>query len=644
MRKRTRPQNLTQALTGLRRVLKRFWPQITKQKGLLILASLALLTKVLSRLIAPWPLKLIFDFVLVPEAHGAELDWPLLRDMGTNTLLWVLSFAIIATAVLRATAAYISLVGLSVATSRIIADIRADLYTHMQRLSLSFHYQAKSGDLITRVTSDIDTLRNTTVNATLPLLVDILTLISMVGVMFWIDWELALISTMVFPLFILSSFKLTRQIRSVSRQQRQRESAMAATVAESIGAIKVVQALSLEQRLHKIFARDNRQSLEGSARTQQLTAGLQRTAEILVALATALVLWRGAVLVQQGNATPGDLLVFITYLKTAFKPTQNLAKEAAKISKAIASGERILDLFDVVPKVQDSPNAMIAPPFRGDISYRNVHFAYDSIYSDQDSAAALGPERSVQTSVQTSVLNNISFEVKAGDRIALVGPSGGGKSTLVSLLLRLYDPLSGSVYIDGKDIRAYKISSLRQQISIVLQGSLLFGTTIRDNIAYGTINATDQDIEQAAKLANAHDFIMKLPHGYDTLMSERGATLSGGQQQRIAIARAAVRKAPIVVLDEPTVGLDNKSEQAVNEALARLTQGCTTFLITHDLRAAVHCDRIFYIEDGQILESGTHSELLKKGDRYADLYHIQIATTPASLIAPKASKASPVQA
>ena len=619
-KQRARPKTIQQALPGLKRVIRRFWPQIAKQKGLLTLASLALVAKVLSRLIAPWPLKLIFDFVLIPDAHNAELDWPLLREMSTQTLLWVLSFAIVIAAILRASAAYVSLVGLSVAASRIIADIRASLYAHIQQLSLSFHYQSKSGDLLTRITSDIDTLRSATVNATLPLIVDTLTLISMVGVMFWIDWELALIATLVFPLFILSSFKLTRQIKQVSRQQRKRESAMAATVAEAIGAIQVVQALSLESRLEKIFSSDNRQSLEDSARTQQLTAGLQRTAEILVAVATALVLWRGAVVVQRGEATPGDLLVFITYLKTAFKPTRDLAKEAAKISKAIASGERIIDLFDVVPKIQDSPGAIAAPPFKGNITYRNVCFAYDS-----------------SNLQQRVVLNNINLEVGAGERVALVGPSGGGKSTLVSLLLRLYDPLSGSVYIDGKDIRDYRIESLRQQISIVLQESMLFGTSVRDNIAYGTSSATDREIEQAAKLADAHEFIMKLPDGYDTLMSERGATLSGGQRQRIAIARAAIRKARIVILDEPTVGLDNKSEQTVSAALTRLSQSTTTFLITHDLRASIHFDRIFYLENGQILESGTHLDLMRKGERYAALYHIQTAATPTALASPQAS-------
>lgn len=611
--KRDRPKNIQQALPGLQRIVQRFWPQIRRQKGLLILAGLALITKVFARLIAPWPLKLIFDFVLVPDVHSAELDWPLLRDLSTNMLLAVLAAAIIATAVLRAMSAYVSLVGLSVAASHIIADVRAELYAHIQRLSLSFHYQSKSGDLITRITSDVDTLRSATVDATLPLIVDTLTLISMVGVMFWIDWELALIGLAIFPLFIISSLKLTKRIKQVSRQQRRRESAMAATVAEAIGAIKVVQALSLESRLERIFASDNRQSLEDSAHTQQLSAGLQRTAEILVAIATALVLWRGAIIVQQGNATPGDLLVFITYLKTAFKPTRDLAKEAAKISKATASGERIIDLFDIVPAVRDRPEAIEAETFRGEICFKNVYFAYDES--------------------NKMVLENVSFEAKAGQRIALVGSSGGGKSTLVSLLLRLYDPLSGQVFIDGRDIRDYTLNSLRKQISIVLQDSVLFGTTVRENIAYGTLGASDEEIEQAAKLANAHGFIMELPQGYDTLMSERGSTLSGGQRQRIAIARAAIRKARIVILDEPTVGLDNKSEKTVNEAIARLTQTATTFLITHDLNASRDFDRIFYVERGQILESGTHSTLMRQGRHYAALYQLQPQRQPA--IAPK---------
>ncbi len=605
---RHRPQTIQQAVPAMRRILQRFWPQIRQQQSLLVIAVGGLMTEVLARIIAPWPLKLIFDYILLPDAHNIGLDWSVLREASPNQLLVILTISIIATATLKGVSAYLSLVSLSTAASRIMTEVRAMLYAHLQRLSLAFHHRTKSGDLLTRITSDIDRLRDATVNETLPLLINTLTLFSMVGVMFWIDWELASIALMVFPLFILSSLKLTKRIRRTARQQRQRESAMAATAAETIGAIKVVQALSLENRLEKMFSSNNRQSFEDSARTQQLSASLQRTVEILVAIATALVLWRGVILVQVGHATPGDLLVFIAYLKTAFKPTRQLAKHITKISKATASGERIVDLFEMEPAVKNEKGALTAPTFRGDIRFHNVYFAY---------------------SPDNVILKKVSLNVKAGQRVALVGPSGSGKSTLASLLLRLYDPLDGQIYIDGQDIRGYQLDSLRKQISIVLQDSVLFGATIRDNIAYGTTRATQAEIEKAAHLANAHDFITALPQGYNTLISERGTTLSGGQRQRIAIARAAIRKAPITLLDEPTVGLDNKSEHAVTTALNRLTQGSTTFLITHDLRTSQNFDQILYVEDGQILERGTHVELMRLGQHYATLYRLQAAVVPA---------------
>ena len=599
--KRKKPKNLKVALPGIKRIVQQFWPQIRKQGVLLVLSCLGLFIEIFGRLLEPWPLKLIFDYILVSDA-GPFLNIPQLDGASPMVLLLIATFSIVAATGLRSAASYMSLVSMSLAASRIITEIRAKLYAHLQRLSLSFHYQAKSGDLITRITSDVDRLRDVTVGAALPLFVNTFTLVGMVGVMFWLDWELALIALTVFPLFLLSTLKITKRIRSVARQQRKRSGAMAATAAEAMGAIKVVQALSLEDMLEDMFSNDNRKSLEESARTQQLSAGLQRTAELLVAVATALVLWRGVQLVLQGAATPGDLLVFITYLKTAFKPTRQLAKLLTQIAKAVASGERILDLLDIVPDIRDVRGAIEAPAFQGQVSFRKVSFAYE-------------PEN--------LILQGLDFEAQPGQRIALVGPSGGGKSTLVSLLLRLYDPLEGQIRIDGHDLREYKLDSLRRQISIVLQESVLFGVSIRDNIAYGSLGVTDEEIETATRLANAHDFIMALPKGYDTLLGERGAMLSGGQRQRIAIARAAVRKAPIVILDEPTVGLDNENEHAVTQALERLTQDCTTFLITHDLRASIRADQILYIEKGKILERGVHSELMRLGKRYSALYQLQ---------------------
>lgn len=600
--KRKRPKTPKAAIAGLRRIMTRFWPEIRKQKVLLGLAWLGLLGEILAQLLEPWPLKLIFDYIIMPDAAAGAMPMPGLSELPELALLTVLTLAIVLATALKAGASYMSLVSLSIASSRIIAEIRAKLYGHLQRLSLSFHSKARNGDLITRIINDIDRLREVTITAAVPLVVNTLTLVSMVGVMFWMNAQLAIIGLLVFPLFVLTATKLTKQIHQVARQQRQREGAMAATASEAINAIKVVQALSLEGMLEDMFASDNTKSLEDVARTQQLSAGLRRTVEILVAVATAIVLWQGVQLVTTGAATPGDLLVFMTYLKTAFKPTKQLAKQMAQIAKATASGERIIDILDTVPEIRDPKGAIAAPPFQGQVSFRHVVFGYE-------------PEK--------SILHDVSFTARPGQRVALVGPSGGGKSTLVSLLLRLYDPIAGSICIDGHDLREYQVESLRRQVSIVLQDSVLFAVSVRDNIVYGSLGATDAEIEAAARLANAHDFIMALPDGYDTLLGERGATLSGGQRQRIAIARAAVRRARIVILDEPTVGLDNENEQAVTEALERLTQGCTTFLITHNLQGAVTADQILYIEQGRILERGTHTDLMRQGQRYAALYQIQ---------------------
>ncbi|MFN6559150.1 MAG: ABC transporter ATP-binding protein [Nostoc sp. ChiSLP01] len=592
-------KSLRAALPGIVRILRRFSPQLSKQKALLIVSFAALMAEIFLHLLEPWPLKFIFDYILVPGFQPQSLGIPLLSGLGKFGLLTALTLGLVAIALLRATAAYFSVVGMALAASNVLTEIRSQLYSHLQNLSLSFHHKAKTGDLITRVTSDIERLREVTVMAVLPLIAHSLTLFGMIFVMFWLNWELALIAVAVFPLFVFFTIRLTKSIRQVVRSQRQREGAMAATAAESIGAIKVVQALSLQNMLENSFSRHNRQSLKESAKAQRLAAGLERIVELLVGIATALVLWRGVQLVLKQAITPGDLLVFVNYLRIAFKPMRQLAKYTGQIAKATASGERILDVLDTVPDIRDARGAMDAPPLRGGVRFENVSFAYE-------------PTK--------RILHNITFEVQPGERVALVGPSGGGKSTLVSLLLRLYDPLSGRILIDGRDLRQYKLQSIRQQISVVLQDTILFAASVRDNIAYGCLGAGDREIEKAARLANAHDFIMALPEGYETILGERGATLSGGQRQRISIARAAIRQAAMVILDEPTTGLDNENERAVNEALDRLTDKRTTFVVSHNLRAIEQADLIFYIENGQILEQGTHKQLLHLRGRYAAMY------------------------
>ncbi|MEM7761467.1 MAG: ABC transporter ATP-binding protein [Cyanobacteria bacterium P01_A01_bin.40] len=600
--KTKRPKNIKQGISGIGRILGYFLPQIRSQSRLIAVSFSALIGETIFRMLEPWPLKFIFDEIIYQGFKVESLKVPFLDNFNSTGLLTILAVGLVALAGLRGTMAYISAAGMAVAATKIMSEIRANLYSHLQSLSLSFHHRAKTGDLITRVTYDIERLREVTVVAALPLLTNTLTMLGMLGVMFWLNVKLALIAIAICPLFLITTTMMSKKIHKVARKQRQREGAMAANAAEAISAIKVVKALSLQSRLEKTFAQQNRKSLKESAQTQKLRAKQERTVEILVAIATAIVLWRGVQLVIAGSLTPGDLLVFITYLKVAFKPMRQLAKYTGQIAKAIASGERIIDLLEIVPEVRDDKWALTAHSFRGMVELRNVSFAYEQ---------------------QADTIKNISLKVLPAQKVALVGASGGGKSTLVSLLLRLYDPTQGQILIDGHDIREYTLDSLRKQISIVLQDSILFAASIRENIAYGCVDATDREIKIAARLANAHEFIMALPEGYDTVVGERGATLSGGQKQRIAIARAAIRNAPLVILDEPTVGLDNHSERIVTDALDRLTQNATTFLITHDLRNAKNADQIFYLEGGKILEQGTHEKLMALGQHYATLFRLQ---------------------
>ncbi|MEA5573067.1 ABC transporter ATP-binding protein [Calothrix sp. UHCC 0171] len=597
-------KSIKNALPVMVRIWQRFSSQIQQQNKLLITSFIALVVEIFLHLLEPWPLKFIFDYILVPNFKDKISEFPLFQGLDAFTLVAIFAIALIIITALRAFAAYFSIYGMSLAASNILTEIRAELYSHIQNLSLSFHHRVKSGDLITRVTSDISKLREVTVMSLLPLIANSCTIFGMIIVMFWVHWELAIFALAIFPIFVLATARLTKKIRGIVKSQRQREGLLADVTAESIGAIKVVQALSLQSMLENTFASQNRRSFQESTNAQKLAAGMERMVELLVGVSTALVLWRGVYLVMGNHITPGDLLVFVNYFRIAFKPMRLLAKYVGQIAKATASGDRILDILDTVPDIQDTRWSREAPCFRGYIEFKNVSFGYNR---------------------DTSILKNINFTVLPGQRVALVGASGGGKSTLTSLLLRLYDPTSGGIFIDGQDLREYKLQSLRRQISVVLQESVLFAVSVRDNISYGNLHASNQAVEEAAKLANAHDFIMQLPQGYDTILGERGATLSGGQRQRIAIARAAIRQSPIIILDEPTTGLDQENEHIVNEALDRLTQRCTTFIVSHNLKAIQNADLIVYIESGEILEQGTHEQLIRSGSRYAAMYALQSA-------------------
>lgn len=594
-----RPRTLHESLPGIRHLLGFFGPRLVPHRALLAASTVALIAEVVLATLEPWPLKFILDRVFdarraTPPPHLTASD-----SFTPTTVVTLAALALVLIAGGRALADYASTLGFARVANRVLSDVRAELYRHVQGLSLSFHHKAKGGDLLLRIMSDVTQLRDVAVTAVVPLVADTLILSGMIVVMFWLRWDLALVALMVLPLFWLSTLRLTGRIRRAARDQRLKESVMAADAAEAIGAIRVIQSLSLEDHFTSGFLRRNRENRGQDMKTTRMTATLRRSVGFMVAASTAMVLWYGSRLVIRHELTPGELLVFMAYLKNAFRPVRDMVKYSGRLVKTTAAGERVLQLFRVTPEVRDLPSAVPAPAFRGAIEFVGVDFQYEPAQR---------------------VLSEISFRVEPGQHVVVVGPSGIGKSTLASLILRLYDPTRGSVRIDGHDIREYQLASLRRQIAVVLQDTVLFSGTIGQNIALGTDSPTREKIEEAARLANAHSFIEAMPKGYDTPVGERGATLSGGQRQRIAIARAAIREAPILILDEPVTGLDEENERTVVDALGRLCRGRTTVWITHDLRQAVRADLILYFEGGGILERGTHDELMAARGRYADLF------------------------
>jgi len=596
----TTPQGLPEALPTVARTLRRFRPYLGRQRGLIAASLLALFAEMGLRLLEPWPLKVVVD--AVTGRHGRVLPaTDLLTGLPRLTFLTAVALALVVITGLRALAEYSSTVGFALIGNRVLSEIRAELYRHLQRLSLSFHAKARSGELVTRVINDIGLLRDVVVTAVLPLAANLLILAGMAGVMLWLNWRLTLLVAAMAPLFWLSAISLSHRIHEASRRQRQREGAVAAATAEAMAAINNVQALSLQDRFDQVFSTANRKSMSEEVKANRLGAALERRVDLLIAGATALVLWYGGRLVLEKALTAGDLIVFLTYLKNALRPVRDFAKYTGRLAKAAAAAERVVDLLERTPEVQDLPGAITAPRLLGPVVFDRVSFAYE-------------PGR--------LVLQDVSFEASPGQRVAIVGPSGSGKTTLVSLLIRLYDPGQGIVRVGKHDIRRYTLDSFRSQVSVVLQDSLLFATSVRENIAYGAPDPTRAEIEAAARLANAREFIEALPEGYDTVLGERGITLSRGQRQRIAIARAAVRRAPILILDEPTTGLDEENLQAVIEALDRLAAGRTTFMITHDLDLA-RADLILVMDSGRLIEQGTHDGLMQLGGRYAALYRLQ---------------------
>lgn len=553
-----------QSTAGLRQFYRHAWPHLRKERGRITAGFFALLLGSALRLLEPWPLKFVFDRVFQSKTTGELfLAWP------DEWLLLAAAGAGLALSGGRILADYVRTVSMAIAGNRVLARIREEVFEQLQCLSLRFHYSSRGGDLVARVISDVNMLRDVATTAMVPLVANVLVFLGMIALMAWLQWELALVVYGTMPLFWLLTARLGKRIKEVAKTQRKREGAMAATASEAITSIKAVQAMALEGSFNELFRSRSSESMKGDAKGSRLSAGLERGVDALIAIATAIILYLGGTMALAGQMTPGDLLVFLTYLRRVFNPLQDFAKYAARLAKASAAAERVLDLLDGPPAVTDDPSAQPIRIERGLIRFEHVEFAYDDV----------------------PVLRGLNLQIEPGECVAIMGESGLGKSTLIHLLLRLYDPAAGRVTIDGHDLRAFTLTSLRSQIATVMQDAILFSGTLRENIAIGRPDAEFHEIEAAARVAHIHEFVTGLPLGYETLVGERGVTLSSGQRQRLSIARAALREAPILVLDEPLTGLDEENQREVGEALLGLARGRTTLVITHDPKHAAQCDR-----------------------------------------------------
>ena len=582
------------------------WSRLRPYWGALTLALVAAFAETLADVLQPWPIKIVIDNIVqgktLPGWLARLVPW-----LAAGHTYATLNFAVAAVAGI----AIVGAVGsywekyLTTSVSQWVGhDLRRLLYQQIQRLSLAEHGESRAGDLLSRMTSDIGAIQDFISSALLGILINVLTLAGMIGVMLYNNWRFTLLALSVAPVLFIVVFFYTRRIKKASRAVRKKESELLSGMAEVLTSIHVVQAFAREDYEDRRFDSESRQQVEAGLAARSTKAKLSPIVEVIVALGTCLVLGYGARLALAGQMSAGVLVVFVLYLGKMYKPMRDLSKMTDTVTKATIGYERVQELLQVESRIRDRPGARNAPRFTGLIEFDRVGFSYSG---------------------QSPALSDVSIRIEPGQVAAIVGPSGAGKTTMASLIPRFYDPVSGAVRIDGVDVRDYTLKSLRDQISFVLQDTLLLRATIWENIAYGKPDADPEDTVQAAKLANAHEFIMALPQGYATMVGERGLSLSGGQRQRIAIARAIVRDTPILILDEPTAGLDAASEQAVIEALGRLMAGRTSVVVAHHLNAIRHADVIFVVKGSAVVEQGTHEALLASGGLYAELYRIQAA-------------------
>jgi subfamily B ATP-binding cassette protein MsbA len=598
------PRSAQEAAENMIHTISLLRPFLKPYRIRLALALIVAFGETASGLLQPWPLKLLFDNVFRQRPLPHSLAGPISSLFGSGRL-GVLTFVLIAwlaIIVLGAVSSFTTDFLMTRVGNRVLFDLRRQIYWHIQRLSLAYHDSRRTGELMSTLTGDVQAVQDMVSTALIGIVMSTLMLLGMVVIMFLLSWRFALLSLSIAPVLFVVVYRLTRRVKRASRVVRRREGEIASIVQEVLSSIRVVQAFTREDYEQDRFERENERRVSASVEARTLQSALGPIVDILVGFGTVLVLWYGARQVIVGALSPGSLLVFLAYLGQLYRPMRDLSKLSDTVYRASVGMERVSGVLATERSIQDEPGARTAQPFGGRIEFREVSFSYG---------------RGEPT------LFNIDLAIEPGQVVAIVGSTGAGKTTLASLIPRFNDPARGSVSIDGHDVRSYTLASLRNQIALVLQETVLFYGSIKDNIAYGRPEASLHEIVSAAHTANAHDFIMDLPDGYDTWIGERGVMLSGGQKQRIAIARAIVRNAPIVLLDEPTTGLDASSEALVVDAMGQLMNGRTVVVIAHRLSTVIRADQILVLERGHIIERGTHAQLLATGGRYAELYYLQ---------------------
>jgi ABC-type multidrug transport system fused ATPase/permease subunit len=574
-------------------------------RGTLLIILLAMMVETAMSLATPWPLKIILDNVVSHHKMSpwlADLFRPWMDGKHQMHIAAIAALAYVLIAVVGAVATYIDNYYTESVGQWVANDLRLRTFHHLQRLSLGYYNTHQTGTMLSTITTDIQTIQGFASSSTLNILVDLLTIVCMLALMFWLNWDFTLIAVGVTPFLLLFVSRFKKAVKKATHEVRKQQSEIVAVVQQDLESIQSVKAFGRQDTEQKALAAVSKATVDAALKARSIKSLLSPVVTVTVAICTAIVLWRGAYLILAEVMTVGALTVYLSYLSKFFKPVKDLATTTNAIAQAAVGVDRVRAILDTDTVIPEKSDAIEAPPVRGEIEFEHVGFAYD---------------------VKDPVLQDVCFTIKPGQLVGIVGPTGSGKSTVFSMIPRFYDPVRGTVKIDGRDVRDYKLASLRQQVGYVLQETVLFHGTIAENIAFGRPSATRQEIMEAAELANAHEFISKMAQGYDTMVGERGSTLSGGQRQRIGIARVMVRNNPILLLDEPTAALDSESEKLVIEALERLMKGRTVITIAHRLTTIRDADQIIVIAGGVVAESGTHDELMAKNAIYAQLHRTQ---------------------